>query len=114
MDTNPAAPVTPDRAHRLYRLIVLLGQGAQSRQTILRKLRLGVRGFYRDLGLIRSVGVRIKLSEGKYHLQDAVEGSLARLPFPDPGLTLGEAEELSTGRRPAHRKIAELLDLVRS
>src|SRR5437762_1297143 len=90
--------VTLERAQRLYRLLRLLGNGPQPRSTLLRKLRLGIRGYYRDLEVLRTVGIEVKLQAGKYHLAESLDGSLERLPFPDPTLTLGEARMLAKGR----------------
>ncbi len=104
--SEPAvAAVTLDRAARLYRLIALLGQGPQTRAVLTRRLRLGIRGYYRDLEILRSVGIAIDLVAGKYLLRDELTPALERLPFPDPGLTLGEARQLARGRSQAHKKI---------
>ena len=104
--------VTPERAQRLFRLLNLLGQGPQTRLAITRKLRLAIRGFYRDLETLREVGVSVKLSGGRYQLESDLALSLENLPFPDPALTLGEARLLARGRSAVHRKIKTLLDRV--
>jgi biotin operon repressor len=101
--------VTAERARRLYRLLELLGKGPQTRQVLTRKLRLAVRGFYRDLEVLRDVGLEVRLSGGRYQLMQPVEEAFERLPFPDPGLTLGEARLLGRGRSAVHRKIAALV-----
>src|SRR5437660_7412937 len=95
---NAVNAVTAERAQRLHRLLRLLGQGPQARAVLLRKLRLGIRGFYRDLETLRVVGTEVKLAEGKYRLVDTLEAAVDRLPFPDPSLTLGEARVLAKGR----------------
>ena len=108
--TRPAAlarTVTAERAARLYRLLQLLGKGPQSREALTRRLRLDVRGFYRDLELLRASGIDVPLREGRYTLQEKVDQATARLPFPDPRLTLGEASQLAKGRTLAHRKLKE-------
>src|SRR4051812_33616626 len=87
--------VTPDRAARLYRLISLLGGAPQSRSVLIRKLRLDVRGFYRDLELLRTAGIEVPLSSGKYALAGELDDAIALLPFPDPRLTLGEAVQIA-------------------
>jgi hypothetical protein len=104
--------VTAERAQRLYRLLRLLGQGPQARPTLLRKLRLPLRGFYRDLETLRAVGIAVKLNAGKYHLHEPLDAALDRLPFPDPNLTLGEARLLAQGRSVVHRKIRTLLEMI--
>lgn len=103
--SRSAKTVTPERARRLHRLLRMLGTGPQTREAISRKLRLDIRGFYRDLGLLREAGIVIRPVAGRYRLVLEVDDALARLPFPDPCLTLGEASQLATGRQPVHRKL---------
>ena len=111
--TEPGtATVTLERAARLYRLLKLLGQGPQSRAAFIRRLRFGIRGFYRDLEVLRVVGIVVELSAGKYHLQEELATALERLPFPDPNLSLGEARQLAKGRSVAHKKIAAQLKKI--
>lgn len=108
----PAPPaVTVDRAARLCRLLQLVGTRAQTRSFLLERLQLDMRGFYRDLKLLREVGISVLLSNGKYRLkgENGVIAALERLPFPDPHLTLGEARILCKGRSSVHRKLQELL-----
>lgn len=104
--------VTADRAKRLCRLLRLLGPGGQTRATLLRRLRLDVRGFYRDLKLLRDVGVVVELRDTRYVLQGSADTAVSKVPFPDPGLTVGEAVQLSKGRTNAHRKLKGLVDDV--
>lgn len=106
---TPAATVTADRFVRLYRMVKLLAGGAQTRENLTRRLRLDVRGFYRDLDLLRTSGVSIALVGGRYTLEQDVEEALALLPFPDPRLTLGAAKTLAKGRSSAHRALAETI-----
>jgi len=105
----PAATLTAERFVRLYRMIELLAGRAQTRETLTRRFRLEVRGFYRDLDLLRSSGVSIALAEGRYTLEQDAEDALALLPFPNPRLTLGAAKMLAKGRSPAHRSLAETI-----
>jgi hypothetical protein len=107
---QPAFPaVSLDRATRLCRLLKLLGRGPQSRAVLTRTLRLGVRGYYRDLEVLRAVGIIVELHNGKYRINDDVAQAIQRLPFPDPSLNLGEARELAKGRSAAHKKIRDQL-----
>jgi predicted DNA-binding transcriptional regulator YafY len=103
--TTAAAPVTPERAGRLYRLLRLLGRKPQTRDGLGKTLKLGVRGFYRDLEALRLADIDVLLKDGCYLLVGKLDRALSRLPFPDPGLTLGEATELARGRSKAHRKL---------
>lgn len=107
-----AVSVTPERFVRLYRMVKLLAGSPQTRDALARRLRLDVRGFYRDLDLLRSAGVTVTLTSGRYALEQDAENALALLPFPDPRLTLGDAQTLAKGRGPAHRRLAETLARV--
>ena len=109
---DAAGSVTLDRALRLYRLVQALGKGPQPRTALLRRLRLGVRGFYRDLEVLRAVSVDVELGRGKYTLREDPTGALAKLPLPDPMLTMGEARLLSKGKTKAHQKIRQLLSQI--
>jgi hypothetical protein len=107
---SPASKaVTPERAARLYRLLKLLGTGPHTRGVLTRRLGLDIRGFYRDLELLRESGIGVTLDRRRYALGDGVPDAVARLPFPDPHLTLGEATKLAKGRSQVHRKMKELL-----
>jgi predicted DNA-binding transcriptional regulator YafY len=106
--------VTAERAARLCRLVRLLGTGPQPRERLMRRLRLDIRSFYRDLELVRAAGVAVWLVEGNYVLEEAAAAAVARLPFPDPHLTLGEAQELAKGRGRTQQKLkAQLAKITR-
>jgi predicted DNA-binding transcriptional regulator YafY len=104
--------VTLERAARLFRLLNMLGDGPQTRAVLVRRLRLGIRGYYRDLEILREVGISVEMAGGRYHLRDELAMALERLPFPDPALNLGEARMLSRGRSSAHKKIREHLEKI--
>jgi len=101
--------VTEERAARLYRLLHILATSPQSRDALKKRLHLDVRGFYRDLELLRNAGITVPMRDGRYALEEAVDDAVARLPFPDPRLILGEVMQLAQGRKPAHRKLREQL-----
>lgn len=104
--------VTAQRAARLFKLLRLLGEGPQTRSGLLRRLRLDIRGFYRDLEVLRRVGLRVVLEGRRYHLEGDLEAALDRLPLPDPHLTVGEARLLARGRTRAHQKLKDHLDAL--
>jgi hypothetical protein len=104
--------VTAERAARLYRLLQLLGRGPQTRAMLTKRLHLDVRGFYRDLELLRQIDITVQTRRRRYELEGTVEDAVARLPFPDPNLTLGEAMQLAKGRTVAHRKLREQIALI--
>jgi len=104
----PPAALTAQRAARLYKLLTLLGEGPQTRRLLLNRLKLDVRGFYRDLETLR--GFTIEVAPGfdtRYTLAGSVDDALARLPFPDPGLNVRDALQLSNGTSPAHRRLRQ-------
>ena len=106
------ATVTAERSRRLFRLLKLLSGGPQTRASLVRRLRFGVRGFYRDLEVLRSARIIIQLSKGKYFLEEDADNAIERLPFPDPLLSFGEARRLAKGRSVAHKKLCELLEQI--
>jgi predicted DNA-binding transcriptional regulator YafY len=110
---KPAAPptLTPQRASRLYRLLTLLAVGPQTRAVLLRRLGLDVRGFYRDLEALRGLDIEIAPDPGnKYTLVGELDDALAKLPFPDPGLNVRDAQMLAEGGSPAHRKLKQRIN----
>jgi predicted DNA-binding transcriptional regulator YafY len=100
---------TAERIARLYRLLRILST-PQKREALTRRLRIDVRGFYRDLESLRTLGVSVPLEGGRYHLDETMDAALAYLPFPDPQLTCGEALTLAKGRTAAHRKLREQIE----
>lgn len=101
--------VTAERFTRLYRMLQILAGGPQTRDRLARQLGLDVRGFYRDLELLRSVGIHLTLNDGRYRLEEDLARAVTRLPFPDPHLTFGEVLQLAKGRSAAHRQLEERL-----
>jgi len=104
--------VTTERATRLYALITLVAEAPRARQELIRRLRMDVRGFYRDLNLLRAAGIELVMSEGRYCLDQSRASAYAMLPFPDPRLTLGEAREVARGKSAAHRKLTRLIGSI--
>ncbi len=104
--------VTVQRAARLCKLLQLLGKGPQTRELLMRRLKLDVRGFYRDLELLRDSRIAIELEARRYRLMQDTRTAIAQLPFPDPRLTLGEALQLAKGRTQAHRKLKQQIETI--
>jgi predicted DNA-binding transcriptional regulator YafY len=107
-----ARSITLARVARLYRLIRLLDRGPLARTSILRRLGLNQRGFYRDIELLRSAGIQVAPRDGRYHLEPEFTAAAERLPFPDPRLTLGEAQKLSHGKSAAHRALKARVEQI--
>jgi hypothetical protein len=115
--TSPPPPVerpgvTMDRFERLVQMLHLVAAKPLPRDGLTRRLKIDIRGFYRDLGLVRAAGVGVDLIDGSYALKDDLETALGLLPFPDPHLTLAEMRLLAKGRTAAHRKLRDQLDNV--
>ncbi len=111
---TPAPPdrsaITTERFVRLWRLLNLLNEEPKTRVELTRLLKIDVRGLYRDLLVLRESDISVTVAKGRYALGDKIKDALARLPFPNPLLTLGEARLLAKGRSTAHRRLAEQLD----
>jgi hypothetical protein len=105
--TSEPAGVTAERFIRLHRMIRLLAGGPQPRESLARRLKLDVRGFYRDLEVLRAAGIPVTVTGGRYGLSGPADTALSRLPFPDPHLTLGEVIALARGRGPAHARLRQ-------
>jgi predicted DNA-binding transcriptional regulator YafY len=97
--------VTAARVARLYRFIRLLAKGPMLRTVLLRRLGLNQRGFYRDIELLRAVGIRVQPDDGRYSVMPGFEAAVNLLPFPDPQLSLGEAQRLARGNTSAHKTL---------
>lgn len=106
------ANLTPQRAGRLYRLITLLANGPQPRELLAKKLKVDQRGFYRDLELLRSRGIEVCVEGTRYAIVGDVEAALAKLPVPDPGLSMRDALVLARGDTEAHRRFRRHLDAM--
>jgi len=114
--SQPAAPtqasVSIERAARLYRLVELIGAVPRTRLSILKKLKVDIRTFYRDLELLRENNIEVSVERRKYLLRLSTKAAILMLPFPDPGLTLGEAQLLAKGRTKVHKKMRDLLGQI--
>jgi predicted DNA-binding transcriptional regulator YafY len=104
--------VSATRSARLYRLIALFRNGPKTRDQLARALRLDMRGFYRDLKMLRELGVRIDSRGHRYLLGQSFERAISRLPFPDPRLSLHDAIQLAEGRTAAHQKLRKQIQKI--
>lgn len=110
VQTAPAS-LTARRVARLYRLVTLLSHGPQTRTQLLRRLRIDVRGFYRDLEALRGLGVEVVTGDDhRYALTSDLDSALAHLPFPDPQLNFRDVQQLAKGDTAAHRKLKERIN----
>jgi predicted DNA-binding transcriptional regulator YafY len=97
--------LTPGRIARLCRFVQLVGRGPKTRSALVKKLKVDIRGFYRDFQQMREFGVAVEMRNGRYVLRETIAEALGRLPFPDPGLSVQEVLQLAVGGTAAHRKL---------
>ena len=108
--TDEKSPITRDRAVRVCKMLALLSDGPKHRETLIRKLKLNERGFYRELELLRSHGITVDPDGSKYYLMSDLDTALAKLPVPDLKLNIREALILAKGSTSAHRKLQSHLN----
>ena len=75
----------------------MLGRGPRTRAALIRRLRLGIRGYYRDLEILRTVGLLVELVSGKYYLREDLAPALERLPLSNRASA--ERDQYGGGRR---------------
>jgi predicted DNA-binding transcriptional regulator YafY len=104
--------ISPGRAGRLHRLILLLAAGSHRREDLLVELGIGLRTFYREIELVKRCGIKVQNKDRKFSLLTTAEQAERRLPFTDPHLSFAEMADLSRHPGPASRRLAELLARV--
>jgi predicted DNA-binding transcriptional regulator YafY len=109
---TPTPSVTPERASRFARLIRLVGKTPRERTLLLDKLDVDLRGFYRDVRVLRDLSIDIKNSGSLYFLNEGADEARAKLPCPDPQLTVAELQVVAKGNTEAHRKLKRLLETI--
>ena len=109
--TVPSVNLSPLRAARLYKLLNALSVTPQTRMALRRKLRVDVRGFYRDVESLRKFVIEIETdSASRYLLAGSMDDALARFPLPDLGLNVREAMQLVSGVASAQTKLKRKID----
>lgn len=109
---TPTTSVTLERATRLGKLLKLIAKTARPRAVLMDKLKVDLRGFYRDVKTVRALGIAVDSDRDLYKLTDDLDDARGKLPCPDPLLTVAELRTLSKGNTDAHRKLRRLLDAV--
>ena len=116
LSTNPrrrlSVQISLGRAGRLHRLVMLLAQGSRRRDDLLRELGIGLRSFYRELELLKRLGIKVQNKDRGYSLGTSIEQAERQLPFTNPHLSFAEMADLSRFPGPASRRLAELLARV--
>jgi hypothetical protein len=110
---SDASTLTSARATRLYKLLSLLEGSTRARATLLKKLKVDLRGFYRDVEVLRELGIKIEVEGDRYTLGTTLNEALALLPFPDPGLSFADVLNLSQdGTSTVQKKLRSRLTAV--
>lgn len=102
--------ISDSRAGRLYRMLKALSTNNSSRSSLLKKLKVGMRTFYRDVDLLRACQIPIETIDEGYSLNESLDDALSRLPFPDPELTFGDVVTLMKGRTTSHQKLKRIFE----
>ncbi len=105
---RPVVQITLGRAARLHRLISTLEIGPTPRESLLDRLSIGLRTFYRELDLLKRCGIKVGREGKAYRLKSTVKEAEGRLPFPDPQLSFAEMAELVGHPGPAAERLAEI------
>jgi predicted DNA-binding transcriptional regulator YafY len=102
--------VTVERASRLARLLKLTStKTPKTRDDLILRLKVNVRGFYRDVKLIRECGVQLHAEKDKYHLTEDLSAAQGKLPCPDLGLSVSDLQSIARGSSETHKRIQRLL-----
>ncbi len=111
-DSPAATAVTLERASRLARLLKLISKAPRPRDVLMAKLRLDVRGFYRDVKALRERGVLLSVDGDEYLLAEDLDDARGKLPSPDPMLSVADLRALGKGTTEAHKKLRRLYDAL--
>ncbi len=109
---RPVVHITLGRAARLHRLVTMLASGPSDRDSLLERLTIGLRTFYRELDLLKRCSIKVRRDGKAYQLTVTVADAEGRLPFPDPQLSFAEMAELAGHPGEAARRLAEILKSV--
>jgi len=108
-----AAPtMSGPRVARLYKLLNLLAAAPRTRVFLLKRLKVNLRAFYRDLHTLRDLAIDIASVDESYTLKTPLADALKCLPFPDPQLSFEEMLTLAEGRGEVSRKLRSRISSV--
>jgi hypothetical protein len=107
-----AISFTLDRVARFARILRLIERAPRDRDDIMKVLALHRRAFYRDISALRELNIDIRNDGNRFFLGENVAVARAKLPCPDPQLTMAELAELARGTSALHRKLKKLLVAV--
>ena len=108
-----AAPtMSGPRVARLYKLLNFLTTAPRTRAFLLKRLKINLRAFYRDLHTLRDLEIVIASTDESYALKTPLSDALRCLPFPDPLLSFEEMLTLAEGRGEVPRKLRARISSV--
>ncbi len=108
-----AAPtMSGPRVARLYKLLNLLSAAPRTRGFLLKRLKVNLRAFYRDLHTLRDLKIVIASTDESYALKTPLADALRCLPFPNPLLNFEEMLTLAEGRGEVSRKLRARISSV--
>ena len=106
--TDPSQ-ITHPRLTRLHRLAMELTKGPVDKFTMIQRLEINLRTFYRDLIALEELGLNVVRSRAGFSLLQPIDEVEKRLPFPTPNLNLSEARTLAASSLPIAGRIEERL-----
>jgi predicted DNA-binding transcriptional regulator YafY len=109
---RPVVQITLARAARLHQLVSTLEVGPTARESLLDRLSIGLRTFYRELDLLKRCGIKVGREGKAYRLKSTMQQAEGRLPFPDPQLSFAEMAELAQHPGEAAKRLAEIYKTV--
>lgn len=109
---DPAPTMSGPRAARLYKLLHLLSEAPRTRTHLLKKLKVNLRAYYRDLHTLRDLGIDIASTDESYALKSPLADALQKLPFPDPLLSFEDMLTLAELRGEVPRKLRARISSV--
>jgi predicted DNA-binding transcriptional regulator YafY len=107
---QPTSRISPGRSARLYKLLSMIAGSSRSRQVLMKRLKLDLRSFYRDIESLRALSIPIECHGDQYTLAMSLDEALNYLPFPDPEFSVREVLILSEGRGAVHQALREKVD----
>ena len=111
-ESEEAGTLSPDRAGRLYRFLNAAAEKPQPRAALVKTLRIGLRTLYRDIELLRELGIALQTGDLGYELKQTLDDALALIPFPNPKLTFADVLQLQRGRTKAHKRLKSFFEHV--
>lgn len=105
--STPSVAITPRRARRLYRIIIAITRPDTTWNQLVRIARTCERTLYRDIDVLRELGVIVEAARHAVRLVGTRQEALQKIPFPVNGITYGDVISGAAQEKIA-RQFAEL------